>query len=97
MQTLQSFVKLCEANNIIFIGPKSKAIQMMGDKLAAKNAVKDYNIPMVPGVDHAVTDPKEAIEIAKQIGLPILIKAAAGGGGKGMRVVEQEKKILKVK
>ncbi|ARV08414.1 acetyl-CoA carboxylase biotin carboxylase subunit [Winogradskyella sp. PC-19] len=87
------FAKLCEANNIIFIGPKSKAIQMMGDKLAAKDAVKDYNIPMVPGVDHAVTDPAEAIEIAKQIGLPILIKAAAGGGGKGMRVVEQEKDI----
>lgn len=87
------FAKLCEANDVIFIGPKSKAIQMMGDKLAAKDAVKDYNIPMVPGVDHAVTDPKEAIEIAKQIGLPILIKAAAGGGGKGMRVVEQEKDI----
>ena len=84
------FAKLCEQNNIIFIGPKSKAIEMMGDKLAAKDAVKDYNIPMVPGVDHAVTDPKEAIEIAKKIGFPILIKAAAGGGGKGMRVVEKE-------
>ena len=84
------FAKLCEENNIIFIGPKSKAIEMMGDKLAAKDAVKDYNIPMVPGVDHAVTDPKEAIAIAKDIGFPILIKAAAGGGGKGMRVVEKE-------
>ncbi|MBT8244716.1 MAG: acetyl-CoA carboxylase biotin carboxylase subunit [Winogradskyella sp.] len=87
------FAKLCEKNNITFIGPRSKAIKMMGDKLAAKDAVKDYDIPMVPGVDHAVTDPKEAVEIAKQIGLPILIKAAAGGGGKGMRVVEQEKDI----
>ncbi|GGI57642.1 acetyl-CoA carboxylase biotin carboxylase subunit [Winogradskyella haliclonae] len=84
------FAKLCEVNNVIFIGPKSKAIEMMGDKLAAKDAVKDYDIPMVPGVDNAVTDPKEAIEIAKSIGFPILIKAAAGGGGKGMRVVEQE-------
>lgn len=87
------FAELCEKNNIIFIGPKSKSIQMMGDKLAAKDAVKDYNIPMVPGVDRAVTDPKEAVEIAREIGFPILIKAAAGGGGKGMRVVESEKDV----
>lgn len=87
------FAELAEKNNIIFIGPRSKAIKMMGDKLAAKDAVKGYNIPMVPGVDRAVTDPKEAIEIAKQVGFPILIKAAAGGGGKGMRVVEQEKDV----
>ena len=78
------FAELCEKNNIIFIGPKSKSIKMMGDKLAAKEAVKDYNIPMVPGVDRAVTNPNEAAEIASQIGFPILIKAAAGGGGKGM-------------
>jgi len=87
------FAELCEKNDIIFIGPKSKSIKMMGDKLAAKDAVKDYNIPMVPGVDRAVTDPKEAIEIAKKIGFPILIKAAAGGGGKGMRVVEKETEV----
>ncbi|RED45971.1 acetyl-CoA carboxylase biotin carboxylase subunit [Seonamhaeicola aphaedonensis] len=87
------FAELCEANDIIFIGPRSKAIKMMGDKLAAKEAVKDYNIPMVPGVDHAITDPKEAIDIAKRIGFPILIKAAAGGGGKGMRIVEKEKDV----
>lgn len=84
------FAELCEKNNIIFIGPRSKAIEMMGDKLAAKDAVKDYNIPMVPGVDHAITDANEAIKIAQKIGFPILIKAAAGGGGKGMRVVEKE-------
>lgn len=87
------FAELCEKNDIIFIGPKSKSIRMMGDKLAAKDAVKNYDIPMVPGVDRAVTDPKEAIEIAKEIGFPILIKAAAGGGGKGMRVVEQESDV----
>lgn len=87
------FAELAEKNNITFIGPRSKAIQMMGDKLAAKEAVKDYNIPMVPGVDRAVTDPNEAIKIAKQIGFPILIKAAAGGGGKGMRVVDKEKDV----
>jgi len=88
-----SFAELCEKNNIIFIGPKSQSIKMMGDKLAAKDAVKNYNIPMVPGVDRAITDPKEAIKIANDIGYPILIKAAAGGGGKGMRVVENEKDI----
>jgi acetyl-CoA carboxylase biotin carboxylase subunit len=87
------FAELAEKNNIIFIGPRSKAIKMMGDKLAAKDAVKDYNIPMVPGADRTVTDPKEAVEIAKEIGFPILIKAAAGGGGKGMRVVEKEKDV----
>ena len=87
------FAEEVEKNNIVFIGPRSKAIKMMGDKLAAKDAVKNYDIPMVPGVDRAVTDPKEAVEIAKQIGFPILIKAAAGGGGKGMRVVEKEKDV----
>lgn len=85
-----SFAELCETNNIKFIGPKSKAIKIMGSKLAAKDAVKAYNIPMVPGIDEAVTDVKKAKAIAKEIGFPILIKASAGGGGKGMRVVDKE-------
>lgn len=85
-----SFAELCEGHNIIFIGPKSKAIKIMGSKLAAKDAVKAYNIPMVPGIDEAVTDVKKAKAIAKEIGFPILIKASAGGGGKGMRVVEKD-------
>lgn len=84
------FAELCEKNNIIFIGPKSKAIEMMGNKLAAKEAVKDYDIPMVPGTEDAITDIEEAKKIATSIGFPILIKAAAGGGGKGMRIVEKE-------
>lgn len=83
------FAELCEENNIIFIGPKSKAIKIMGSKLAAKEAVKAYNIPMVPGTDEAITDIAVAKNIAKEIGFPILIKASAGGGGKGMRVVEK--------
>lgn len=85
-----NFAELCEQNNIIFIGPKSKAIRIMGSKLAAKEAVKTYNIPMVPGIDEAVTDVAKAKKIAKKIGFPILIKASAGGGGKGMRIVEKE-------
>ena len=87
------FAEKVEQNNIIFIGPKSNAIRIMGSKLAAKDAVRNYNIPMVPGIDRAVTDPKEAAEIAKEIGFPILIKASAGGGGKGMRIVENEKDV----
>ncbi|MCL5130363.1 acetyl-CoA carboxylase biotin carboxylase subunit [Algibacter sp. L4_22] len=85
-----AFAEACETNNIIFIGPKSKALKIMGSKLSAKEAVKQYNIPMVPGIDEAITDVKKAISIAKKIGFPILIKASAGGGGKGMRVVEKE-------
>lgn len=84
------FSELCEKNNIVFIGPRSKAIKIMGSKLAAKDAVKQYNIPMVPGIDEAITDVKRAKSIAKNIGFPILIKASAGGGGKGMRIVEKE-------
>ncbi len=83
------FSQAVEANNITFIGPKSKSIQMMGDKLAAKRAVKNYDIPMVPGIDKAINNVEKAKEVAKEIGLPILIKAAAGGGGKGMRIVEK--------
>ena len=83
------FAEECEKNNIIFIGPKSKAIEMMGSKLAAKEAVKHYNIPMVPGTEDAITDIEAAKKIATEIGFPILIKASAGGGGKGMRVVEK--------
>lgn len=85
-----AFAEECEKNNIIFIGPKSKAIEMMGSKLAAKEAVMKYDIPMVPGVDHAIIDVEEAKKTAKAVGFPILIKASAGGGGKGMRIVEKE-------
>ena len=84
------FAEEAERNNIIFIGPKSKAIKIMGSKLAAKEAVKQYDIPMVPGFDQAITDVEKAKVIAKEVGFPILIKASAGGGGKGMRVVESE-------
>ena len=75
---------------IEFIGPSSKAIQLMGDKLTAKATLKDYDIPMVPGTDQAIEDLTVAKSLAKEIGFPILIKASAGGGGKGMRIVESE-------
>lgn len=88
-----AFAQMVEANGITFIGPKPHAIKVMGNKLAAKEAVRDYNIPMVPGIEEAITDVALAEKVAKQIGFPILIKASAGGGGKGMRVVENLKDL----
>ena len=88
-----AFADEVRANGIIFIGPESKAIHMMGSKLAAKEAVKAYDIPMVPGIDEAITDTDKAKKIASEIGYPILIKASAGGGGKGMRVVEKSEDL----
>ncbi|SOE19802.1 acetyl-CoA carboxylase, biotin carboxylase subunit [Spirosomataceae bacterium TFI 002] len=73
-----------------FIGPDTYAIEVMGSKLAAKDCVKAFDIPMVPGTDTALESVDEAIEVAKEVGFPILIKASAGGGGKGMRIVEKE-------
>lgn len=87
------FAEKVTKNGLIFIGPGPEAIRIMGDKLSAKEAVKAYDIPMVPGVDNAVTDLAEAQKIAKEIGFPVLIKASAGGGGKGMRIVEKEKDL----
>ena len=84
-----AFAQMVEDNGIIFIGPKPHAIKVMGNKLAAKEAVRNYDIPMVPGTEKAITDVTLAKNIATEIGFPILIKAAAGGGGKGMRVVNR--------
>ncbi len=84
------FAKAVEEAGITFIGPSPAAIEVMGSKLAAKDAVKAYGIPMVPGVDEAIDDIPKAKAVAAEIGYPILIKASAGGGGKGMRIVEEE-------
>ncbi len=84
--------KVAEAG-LLFIGPEPHAIEVMGSKLAAKETVKAYDIPMIPGIDHAVEEVDEAVRIARETGFPILIKASAGGGGKGMRIVEREEDI----
>lgn len=84
------FARQVEEAGITFIGPSAEAMRIMGSKLAAKECVKQYNIPMVPGIDKAIEDVAVAKETARQIGYPILIKASAGGGGKGMRVVEND-------
>jgi propionyl-CoA carboxylase alpha chain len=85
-----AFAQQVEEAGIKFIGPGPDAMRIMGSKLAAKECVKKYNIPMVPGIDKAIEDAGKAKKIADQIGYPVLIKASAGGGGKGMRIVEKE-------
>ncbi|MFM7723574.1 MAG: acetyl/propionyl/methylcrotonyl-CoA carboxylase subunit alpha, partial [Bacteroidota bacterium] len=81
--------KLKEAG-ITLIGPSPESMEVMGDKLSAKQAVKDFGVPLVPGVDEAVANVEIGKRIAAEIGYPVLIKASAGGGGKGMRLVERE-------
>jgi acetyl-CoA carboxylase biotin carboxylase subunit len=86
----EDFAKLAEDEGLIFIGPSAKAIELMGSKLAAKAAVAKFNVPLVPGTSEPITDVAAAKKIAASIGYPILIKASAGGGGKGMRIVDAE-------
>nr|WP_226904963.1 acetyl-CoA carboxylase biotin carboxylase subunit [Pedobacter schmidteae] len=84
-----AFARLVKASGLILIGPTPEAMEIMGNKLSAKAAALKYQIPMVPGTEEAITDVEEAKLRAIEVGFPILIKAAAGGGGKGMRVVEK--------
>ncbi|MCF8203338.1 MAG: acetyl-CoA carboxylase biotin carboxylase subunit [Crocinitomicaceae bacterium] len=84
------FARQLKANGIKLIGPSPESMEVMGDKLSAKQAVKSYNVPLVPGVDEAISDVPAAKKIAAEVGYPILIKASAGGGGKGMRLVQNE-------
>lgn len=81
------FAKAVTDAGIEFIGPSAASIEVMGSKLAAKHAVAQFNVPLVPGMETAITDVVEAKKVAEKIGFPILIKASAGGGGKGMRIV----------
>ncbi|WP_456462572.1 acetyl-CoA carboxylase biotin carboxylase subunit [Reichenbachiella sp.] len=83
------FARQLKKSNIILIGPSAESMEVMGDKLAAKKAVATYDIPMVPGINEAIEDLELAKKVAAEIGYPVLIKASAGGGGKGMRVVEE--------
>jgi acetyl-CoA carboxylase, biotin carboxylase subunit len=84
------FAELCVKAGLIFIGPSAAVIRLMGDKAAARRAAMTAGIPVTPGSPNPISDPSEAIDIAARIGYPVLIKASAGGGGRGMRVVESE-------
>lgn len=87
------FARMTEAAGLLFIGPSPDSIRTMGSKIEAKKAASRYNIPMVPGTEGAVSDLEEACSMADKIGYPLLIKASAGGGGKGMRIVEKEEDL----
>jgi len=89
------FSEICDMHGIKFIGPKPEMIIAMGDKANAKDTMKRAGVPVVPGSDGLVTDIKELKKIAKQVGYPIIIKASAGGGGRGMRVVWEERDLEK--
>lgn len=82
------FIKKCENAGIIFIGPSSKSVEMMGDKTRARTLMKQNNVPIVPGTTEGISTYEEAKSVALEIGLPVMLKASAGGGGKGMRKIE---------
>lgn len=89
------FAEICESCNISFIGPSADAITKMGDKAVAKQTMKDAGVPVIPGSDGLVEDLDQAVMIARDIGYPIIIKATAGGGGKGIRIAEDEESLIK--
>ena len=87
------FANACEANGISFVGPNSELLARMGDKIEARKIADQAEVPTLPGTEDPVKDPKEAMKIAKKIGFPLIIKAAFGGGGRGMRVVKDPKDL----
>lgn len=88
------FIEMVENSGIKFIGPSSKSVRMMGSKTAARELMERYKVPIVPGTTKPIKNSSEGIEIAKEIGFPVLLKASAGGGGKGMKVVREEKEFI---
>jgi acetyl-CoA carboxylase biotin carboxylase subunit len=87
------FAKAVKEAGIHFVGPSPKAIEIMGDKTAARQTVSRYNVPLVPGLKEPITEIAQAFESAETIGFPVLVKAAGGGGGKGMHLVQQREKL----
>jgi len=87
------FAEICEACNIKFIGPRPEVIQLMGDKVEARRAMKAAGVPITPGSPEALNSEEEAIKVAREIGFPVIVKASAGGGGRGMRIVRTEEEL----
>jgi acetyl-CoA carboxylase biotin carboxylase subunit len=85
-----NFAEICKSSHLKFIGPSAESISSMGDKAFAKETMKKADVPVIPGSDGVIKDVKEANDVAKSIGFPVIIKAVAGGGGKGMRIVREE-------
>jgi len=88
-----AFAEACRDNDIIFIGPSAEAIELMGDKAKAREVMERAGVPVVPGSEGTVESVEEGLEVAKEIGFPVMIKAAAGGGGKGMRIARDEREF----
>ncbi len=88
------FAEICESCNINFIGPSSQSIKLMGDKIAAKDLVRKAGVPIIPGSLSAVKTKEEALKTARRIGYPVMIKAAAGGGGRGMRACHNDVRLI---
>ncbi|WP_010274050.1 acetyl-CoA carboxylase biotin carboxylase subunit [Paenibacillus senegalensis] len=89
------FAEICERCGITFIGPSPEAISKMGDKAVAKQTMKEAGVPVIPGSDGLITEIEDAVRIAREIGYPVIIKATAGGGGKGIRLAENEESLIK--
>jgi propionyl-CoA carboxylase alpha chain len=90
----EDFAARCEAEGIAFIGPKAHSIAAMGDKIASKKLANEAKVSTIPGYNDAIDTPEQAVEIAKKIGYPVMIKASAGGGGKGLRVAHNDKEAF---
>lgn len=90
----EKFAAICAQSKIKFIGPHPEAMKAMGDKSIARKTVSKAGVPVVPGSDDVITDEKDALRLASKIGYPVIIKASAGGGGRGMRVAESESELL---
>ncbi len=88
-----TFARACAREGITFIGPSPELLENMGDKTAARTLAHKFNVPTLPGTENPISDPDEAINVAQQIGFPLIIKAAFGGGGRGMRVVEKPSQL----
>lgn len=89
------FVRRCEEEGIVFIGPSAQSIELMGSKLEARAQMEKAGVPVVPGSNHRLNSPEESVEIAKEVGYPLMLKASAGGGGIGMQLVQNEEELLK--
>jgi acetyl-CoA carboxylase biotin carboxylase subunit len=87
------FAEICQACNIKFIGPRPNVIQLMGEKIEARRAMQNAGVPILPGSPEAITSEDDAIKLAREIGFPVIVKASAGGGGRGMRVVKAEAEL----
>ncbi|HTG93377.1 MAG TPA: acetyl-CoA carboxylase biotin carboxylase subunit [Pyrinomonadaceae bacterium] len=87
------FAEICEACNIKFIGPSASVIRLMGDKIEARRAMKEAGLPVLPGSPEAISSEEEGLRLAREIGYPVIVKASAGGGGRGMRIVRTEQEL----